>query len=132
MVKLTRPQSTIGRALVKLLTAFFVSSIVHYLIDCVALQRLDQFGAFKFWMAQAFVIPLESVFIHSFRNTGIPVPSWAARVTGYCWVLAWFSATVPLWSEPVIRAGFVEDGVHPQAIVNLGMKVRDALGLPPR
>ncbi|KAJ3496813.1 hypothetical protein NMY22_g19764 [Coprinellus aureogranulatus] len=128
-VKLIQPSNKVVRSLIKLFTAFFISSLAHYFIDCMGLETMHQYGAFKFWMSQAIAITLESASIHFFRWTGIQVVWWVKRAVGYVWVLCWFSMTVPFWVEPVIRAGFLENGLHFPLMKAIGEGIKEQLGI---
>jgi hypothetical protein len=129
VVKIVRPTNKTTRGLMKLCTAFLISSLAHYLIDSMALETLNQYGAFKFWMSQIIAIILESAFMRLYRRIGTRVSRWTERAVGYVWVVAWFSAAVPFWVEPVIRAGFLENGLHFPLMKTIGESLKVRLGV---
>jgi hypothetical protein len=93
------------RGYLKLSIAFFVSSILHSLGDYAILHSWST-GAMKFFMLQPLGIAFEHLISYLVRSAGISPPKWVSRAVGYLWVLWWFTITLPMWLEPVVKAGF--------------------------
>jgi len=84
----------------------------------------------KFFMLQPVAITLERVVASLLKYSGIRIPTSVSRSVGYVWVLCWFTMTLPIWVEPVIRHGFLEDGWHLPAVVTLGNEVKKHFATP--
>ncbi|KAF6763391.1 membrane bound O-acyl transferase family-domain-containing protein [Ephemerocybe angulata] len=119
------PSNRTIRGLLKLSVAFFISSIIHFLGDYIVLQNMGS-GAFKFFMLQVVAIALESTVM---AFLGRSIPRWCGRILGYVWVVCWFSVTLSLWVEPIVRAGFLESGWHHPVVVSTGATLRGLLGV---
>ncbi|RXW16096.1 hypothetical protein EST38_g9757 [Candolleomyces aberdarensis] len=113
------------RAFINLYTAFFISATIHYLGDYAVLKDWTG-GSMIFFMLQPVAITFEILVLRIVRATGIRVPRWLAKAAGYTWVLVWFTATLPTWVEPVVRAGFMEDGWHGPVVLWFAEKLRPA------
>lgn len=77
-----------------------------------------------FFMLQPVAITLEMAVLRIIRTTGIRVPRWLAKALGFTWVLVWFTATLSMWVEPLVRAGFMEDGWHGPVVLWFAEKLR--------
>lgn len=77
-------------------------------------------GSFVFFMLQPMGIALETVIIIVSRRIGVQIHWKMSRVVGLAWVLLWFSYTVPILLEPLLRVGFFESG--PSFSLYLGIK----------
>ncbi|KAJ7132820.1 membrane bound O-acyl transferase family-domain-containing protein [Mycena crocata] len=93
---------------VQLYTAFFMSSIVHYLSDYMALQSWHG-GSMKFFMAQAVAITAEDGLFALGRRAGVK-GGYGWRLLGYAWVWSWFALVFPTWQDPLLRQGMLDDG----------------------
>jgi len=71
-------------------------------------------------MLQPMGIALETVIIIVSRRIGVQIHWKMSRVVGLAWVLLWFSYTVPILLEPLLRVGFFESG--PSFSLYLGIK----------
>ena len=99
-----------ARRPLNLYLAFLISAGIHYLGDYAWWQNWSG-GSVKFSMLQPVAITLEHTVYAPLRRTGVCVPTWISR-SAYLWVLCWFTITLPIWVEPVVREGFLEDGWH--------------------
>ncbi|KAJ2919970.1 hypothetical protein MD484_g490, partial [Candolleomyces efflorescens] len=113
------------RALINLYTAFLISATIHYLGDYAVLKDWTG-GSMVFFMLQPVAITFEILVLRIFRATGIRVPGWLAKTLGYTWVLVWFTVTLSMWVEPLVRAGFMEDGWHGPVVLWCAQKLRPA------
>ena len=71
-------------------------------------------------MVQPLGIVIETAVIVVFRKIGVHIHWRISRVVGFVWVLLWFSYTVPILLEPLLRVGFFESG--PRFSLILGIK----------
>ncbi|KAK7024729.1 MBOAT-2 domain-containing protein [Favolaschia claudopus] len=94
---------------VQLFTAFFLSTTIHYGAEIMAFRNFTG-GAPAFFMLQPCIIMLEDFVLFLGRSAGIRQSKLLYRL-GYLWVLAWFTLTLPIWEEPLVKAGQMRDGM---------------------
>ncbi|KAJ3503305.1 hypothetical protein NMY22_g18295 [Coprinellus aureogranulatus] len=127
-IQLARLRNRKVQWIVKLFLAFLISALIHFLGD-YALLRDWAGGSMKFFMLQPVAIVLEQCVIALWQITAVRTPPSVARVVGYLWVLCWFTVTMPIWIEPVVRDGFLEDGWHFPIVFTAGKAARKYLGV---
>ncbi|KAJ7231167.1 membrane bound O-acyl transferase family-domain-containing protein [Mycena haematopus] len=102
---------------VQLYTAFALSASIHYGAETMALRSWHG-GALAFFMLQPCVIMLEDFVIFATRKAGMREGVFV-RLVGYAWVWAWFTVTLPVWQEPLVRAGQMEEGLPVSILMGL-------------
>ncbi|KAJ8509196.1 hypothetical protein ONZ45_g8609 [Pleurotus djamor] len=105
-------------ALIELYSAFFISGLFHYTTEYFIFQNWSS-GAIRFFILQAVAIHLEGIVIDfaSSRLGSKQNKMW--EVIGYIWVLQWFTWSLPIWIEPQINGGIIENGAKIQVIQTL-------------
>ncbi|KAJ7626833.1 membrane bound O-acyl transferase family-domain-containing protein [Roridomyces roridus] len=103
---------TLPSLYIRLYTGFFISALLHYGAESMALHHLRG-RALSFFMLQAVGITLEDVIFRLARKTplGRLEGSVGARLVGYAWTLGWFALVLPYWQEPLVRAGLTDGGI---------------------
>jgi len=96
---------------ITLLLSFFISGVIHACGDLMVFRDFVTGGSFVFFMLQPLGIAIETVVIVVFRRIGVQIHWRILRVVGFVWVLLWFSYTVPILLEPLLRVGFFESGL---------------------
>jgi Membrane bound O-acyl transferase family len=82
---------------------FFLSGFMHAVGESMACQRLSC-GSLVFFVLQ----PAAMLFERSIKHALAPqLPRQAAKLAAAVWVLLWFTLTLPLWTEPLRRSGFM-------------------------
>lgn len=136
------PKSTLV-SLFTLYTVFALSGILHHAGDAMFLQSITKPGAFQFFMLQAVGITLEDVVLKlvgavattneakaslettkkigdaKVRANAEKLPRWSTRLLGFTWVLVWLAITLPLWTDPICRNGYMRE--IPQFSIILGV-----------
>lgn len=102
----------------KIVLAFFISGVVHQLIDMVNGLTWGQSNATRFFVTQALGIMIEDAAQEIWRRSfgggkGGDHPQETARwkrIVGFIWVWAFMAWTVPVWTYALIarRAGLEE------------------------
>ncbi|KAF7296400.1 BTB domain-containing protein [Mycena chlorophos] len=98
------PPRSLSSICISIQTVFFLSGLVHYLGEQVALSRIGfSSGSLVFFSIQPLAIALETLVGLFFRDhvdkgTG-------SRVLGMSWTLSWFVLTFPLMLDPLLRSG---------------------------
>lgn len=112
------PRGTNRSSYTQLYVAFFLSAVFHFAGEFTYERRIVS-RSFKFFMLQALAITLEDFVIYISKrlllqaglkfNPGKANESWAeaaVRVMGYCWVVLWFCATLPIYVDEASARGF--------------------------
>ncbi|KAF7341689.1 MBOAT-2 domain-containing protein [Mycena sanguinolenta] len=102
---------------VQLFTAFALSASIHYGAETMALRSWDG-GALVFFMLQPCMITVEDFLLFAARKAGMREGPMVRRL-GYLWVWAWFTLTLPIWEEPLVRAGQMEEGIQFSILMGL-------------
>jgi len=118
--KLKLPDRSKRASFLRLFVAFFLSGCIHFAGDYMSFHRWNHGGSFIFFMIQPFAIVFEEVIIFLSRKWKFHMPRGITRLVGYVWVCLWFWYTVPIFLEPLLRAGFFESG--PSFSLILGLK----------
>ncbi|KAJ7107489.1 membrane bound O-acyl transferase family-domain-containing protein [Mycena epipterygia] len=118
------PGSTSARIL-QLFTIFLLSGLMHYAAEGAVVRTWRSTGALIFFALQPLAIVVEGGAMMLFEGRSEPsdairpdgVPrrsvwkSWLFTAIGYAWTLSWFALTLPLWQDPLIRAGMMDRGL---------------------
>jgi hypothetical protein len=102
---------------------------MHYAAEAAVVCTWRSTGALTFFALQPLAIIVEGGIIMLFKARSVVsesrsdaehtdgVPSRSARksmlftAVGYAWMLSWFALTLPLWQDPLIRAGMMDCGL---------------------
>nr|GAT53751.1 predicted protein [Mycena chlorophos] len=99
------PPRSLTSICISMQTVFFLSGLVHYLGEQVALSRIGfSSGSLVFFSIQPLAIALETLAGLFFRDH-VHFTVEAKRVLGMSWTLAWFVLTFPLMLDPLLRSG---------------------------
>ncbi|KAJ7480335.1 hypothetical protein B0H11DRAFT_2233463 [Mycena galericulata] len=104
------PGST-ASSCVQLVVAFLLSGLVHSLGETPPLG-LERSGSLIFFGIQPAGIACEMLAARLSRRVGLSLPRSASKVLGCAWVLAWFTLTLPIMQDPLIRAGELDSRVN--------------------
>ncbi|KAJ8474872.1 hypothetical protein ONZ45_g15806 [Pleurotus djamor] len=102
------PRHSKVRTYLELYLAFFVSGLLHYSLEYMTIKNRAN-GAIQFFTLQAVAIHLEDVMI-ALGSSGLGLKQnkmW--EVIGYIWVVQWFGWSLPMWLEPRINGGAVDN-----------------------
>ncbi|KAF9024655.1 hypothetical protein BDZ89DRAFT_1068917 [Hymenopellis radicata] len=100
-----KPETPVS-SFVQLYIAFFFSGSMHSLCDSMGGGRFEDSRGFLFFNLQALGIVVEEGVIAAGRGLGIKRGHPIFYIVGYVWVVAWFSVLLPMWWDPMLRAGF--------------------------
>lgn len=96
---------TKSSAYVQLYIAFFLSGLVHWAYEpMVGMSWRDGWGL-PFFILQATAIMVEDGIIALGLRCGIDKGQGMLYILGYAWVGVWFYTTLPIWWDPMSRAG---------------------------
>ncbi|KAF9530987.1 membrane bound O-acyl transferase family-domain-containing protein [Crepidotus variabilis] len=120
----------------KVTLVFLLSGLLHFFTDSVALQSLSVSGALQFYLIQVVGLVIEDTVANLWRyiqgsGTISPKgpsevismngsggedktppstsPPTAFKLLGLLWVLLWLGYTLPMWADPLIDGGYMED-----------------------
>ncbi|KAJ7100945.1 membrane bound O-acyl transferase family-domain-containing protein [Mycena belliarum] len=110
-VLLRLPPNSGAACCVYILAAFALSGLVHHLGETVALGGRARSGSLLFFGIQPVALALETLLAPR-------MPRWA-RALGPAWVLAWFSLTLPIMQDPLIRTGVLYSRVEVSIIMRM-------------
>lgn len=99
---------------VQLHTAFLISGFLHQLQEYSVTRRWAH-GSMLFFYSQVGAISLEQGIITVGKR--LHFPDIVGRLVGYFWVLGWFTFILPLWLDPMTRAGMFV--VHPNKTITV-------------
>ncbi|KAJ7937069.1 membrane bound O-acyl transferase family-domain-containing protein [Mycena leptocephala] len=94
-------------AYTQLYVAFFISGIMHYLPEYMALRHWGG-RALIFFLLQAVAITVEECVQGLGRRLGLAA-SWRWKAVGYFWVWSWFAFCLPIWQDPLLHKGVFEE-----------------------
>ncbi|KAF5328773.1 hypothetical protein D9619_011607 [Psilocybe cf. subviscida] len=102
----------------QLYVSFFISGLIHFAGDYMLHQ--DWAGrAVSFFVLQAVGITLEDMVNAIAKRAGL-TGSPLAKFMGFCWVIIWFSFSLPWWLERNFHAGSFDEGPRlPSLIMGL-------------
>ena len=118
-----------AQSVITLYVAFLVSGLIHLVGDYALLRDWHARNSIHFFMLQALAISFESTVFRVLRLVGVTIPPFISRLVGYVWVLCWFTLTLPIWLEPIVRDGFLEDGWHHPIVSSTGLHLQSYLGI---
>ena len=97
----------------KLYTSFLISGLIHGTGDYVLYHSFSQGGALRFFLLQAVGITFEDGIIAIASHMGIGQnggkKSTASKMIGFVWVFVWFTYCMPMWLDPQVHAGTVDE-----------------------
>jgi hypothetical protein len=93
----------------KLFTTFFISGLIHATGDYTLLQNFSEGTSIQFFLLQAVGITFEDGVIALGSRLGYK-ESNAFKLIGFAWVFAWFAFSLPLWLDPQVHAGTIDEG----------------------
>ncbi|KIM39004.1 hypothetical protein M413DRAFT_419386 [Hebeloma cylindrosporum] len=92
----------------KLFTSFFISGILHAGADYALHQNFTQGTSIQFFALQAVGITFEDAVIAIGCRLGYK-QSKAFKLIGFIWVFAWFTFCLPIWLDPQVHAGTIDE-----------------------
>ena len=75
------------------------------------LQNFSEGMSIQFFLLQAVAITLEDAVIALGSRLGHK-ESIAFKLIGFAWVFAWFAFSMPIWLDPEVHAGLMDEGVR--------------------
>jgi Membrane bound O-acyl transferase family len=112
----------------KILVTFFVSGLLHMVVDLALGMSFSETGSVRFFCTQALGIALEDGVQTIYRSVrgvrgtkrSAQPGSWA-KALGYIWVVAFLSWSTPVWVYPAIRMnqGGAKDRILPFSVTRL-------------
>lgn len=109
----------------KIFATFFLSGLLHLVVDLALGMSLSESGAVRFFCMQAVEIMLEDGVQAMYRRmrgteSALPPSGWA-RTLGYVWVVAFLSWSTPMYAYPAIRRnhGDAKDRILPFSVLRL-------------
>ncbi|KAF7316447.1 MBOAT-2 domain-containing protein [Mycena indigotica] len=103
-------------AYTQLFVAFFISGVVHYAAEVIAMRNYAGM-AMIFFMLQPCGIMLEDFVIWCGRRAGWESDKW--NYVGYFTTLTWFALVGPLWQETLVREGQMTEGLPVSVIMGV-------------
>ena len=92
----------------KLFATFFLSGLLHAIGDYILLQNFSQGTSIQFFLLQAVGITFEDAIIALASRLGYK-ESNAFKLIGFAWVFAWFPFSLPMWLDPQMHAGLIDE-----------------------
>lgn len=102
----------------KLYGSFFISGLLHYAADYMLFQNWSG-TSIRFFVLQAVAITFEDIAIALASRLGFNRNMLGFRVIGYVWVFAWFAFSLPIWLDPIVHAGTMDEGVNVSLILGV-------------
>jgi Membrane bound O-acyl transferase family len=108
------PPRSLATTYFKLYTSFLISGLIHATGDYVLYHTFSQGGALRFFLLQAVGITFEDGVIAIASRLGYGGKksngvNLASKLIGYIWVFAWFTYSMPIWLDPQVHAGTVDE-----------------------
>ena len=94
-----------------LFTAFFISGLMHATGDYMLSQNFSETTSIQFFLLQAVGITFEDAVIALAQRLGYK-ESNAFKLFGFVWVFAWFAFSLPMWLDPQMHAGALDEGIQ--------------------
>ena len=95
----------------KLFTSFLISGLIHATGDYILLQNFSEGRSIQFFLLQAVGITFEDGVIALAQRLGYK-ESNAFKLFGFAWVFAWFAFSMPMWLDPEMHAGAIDEGLQ--------------------
>lgn len=108
IVNAVLPRDSLLSKTSRLLLAFYISGLLHYLTDIGLGLRGNESGAVLFFCLQPLGMMIEAAV-----QTVPGLPASVRRVIGYLWVVAFMAWSVPVWAYPQMRLGLDPAGTVP-------------------
>ncbi|KIM45592.1 hypothetical protein M413DRAFT_24764 [Hebeloma cylindrosporum] len=102
----------------KLFTSFFISGLIHAAPDYIFHQNFSNGKAVQFFVLQAVVITFEDTVIAIASGLGYK-ESKSFKLIGLIWVFAWFTFCMPMYLDPTMHAGMMDEANHVSLIQGL-------------
>ncbi|KAF9269846.1 hypothetical protein L218DRAFT_293298 [Marasmius fiardii PR-910] len=96
-----------GYEMTILYTGFMLTGIIHQVGDMMMHRDITAGGSLVFFPLQAIGITLESIAI---GGSWMACPSWIRKTIGYLWVLSWFIWCAPIYVDPLLQGGLLDNG----------------------
>ena len=103
----------------KLVTTFLFSRIIHATKDYMLFQNSSEGTSIQFFLLQAVGIMFEHTLIAIASRLGYRKPNAFFKLAGFIWVFAWFTFCLPIWLDPQLHAGMMDEGVNVSVILGL-------------
>ncbi|KAL0581438.1 hypothetical protein V5O48_000592 [Marasmius crinis-equi] len=84
-----------------------MTGIMHQVGDVMMHRNWTAGGSIIFFPLQALGITFE-MFLGSYVPKALP--PWMRRTIGYAWVLAWFTWCAPIYIDPLLQGGLLDNG----------------------
>ncbi|KAJ7469008.1 membrane bound O-acyl transferase family-domain-containing protein [Mycena latifolia] len=97
----------------QLFAVFLLSGLMHYGAEAAVAGPWHLGALFFFALEIALAILMEGAV--EARVVLQLAPLWLRKALGYGWTLAWFTFTLPLWQDPLIRGGLMDRGLPAEA-----------------
>ncbi|KAF9455653.1 membrane bound O-acyl transferase family-domain-containing protein [Collybia nuda] len=105
------PSGTFLSSYIQLYTGFLLSGIFHANGEWMMSHNPQRFvSVMYFFVAQVLAISAEDLVIAIAKYLGLQQVSILSYVVGMLWVLGWTVWSGPLWMDPMVRGGIMEDG----------------------
>lgn len=101
----------------KLYLSFFILALFHYAGDYMLYQNWSG-RSIEFCLLQAAGIIFEDAVIGIAKRFGYTTKTPLTKLIGF-WVFGWFTFCLPLWLDPNLHAGAVEQGVNVSVILGI-------------
>ena len=102
----------------KLFVSFAISGLIHYGGYYMLFQNWSG-TSMRFFVLQAVAITFEDMVIALAARFGHTQQNTVFRFIGYIWVFAWFTYSLPMWLDPIVHAGTMDDGINVSLILGL-------------
>ncbi|KJA15496.1 hypothetical protein HYPSUDRAFT_48332 [Hypholoma sublateritium FD-334 SS-4] len=103
----------------KLFGSFAISGLIHYGGDYMLFQNWSG-KSMRFFVLQAVAITFEDIVVALAARLGFATQQNAVfKFIGFIWVFAWFTYSLPIWLDPIVHAGTMDDGVNVSLILGL-------------
>lgn len=92
----------------KLFGSFLISGLIHYGADYTLFHNWSGISV-QFFLLQAVAITCEDSVIFLAGRFGANKRTITSTLVGYVWVISWFAFSLPIWLDPIIHAGVMEE-----------------------
>jgi len=93
----------------KLFTNFFISGLIHATGEYILFQNFSEGKSIQFFLLQAVGITFEDALVAIASHLGYRKPSVFSKLIGFVWVFAWFTFCLPMWLDPQLHAGMMDN-----------------------
>lgn len=110
----------------KLFVSFFISGLMHAAPDYIFHQNFSEGTSVRFFILQAVAITFEDTVIDIASRLGYK-ESKASKLIGFIWVFMWFTFCMPIWLDPQLHAGTVDEKMRAKEHVSLILGLMESL-----